>query len=178
MRFGACLLSLYPQNLPVHRLAALPTDGVDAIRATLKQMVKFARIYQSDMGIVQCARDVVQQIPQKDYMGEMTALQNFVRDCIRYVRDPAEVEMVQTPKVTLQTRRGDCDDKATLLAALLESIGFKTRFAAIGVAGGPYSHVYTEARLGTAWIPLETIIDGIEPGWSPPDTTRVMVAHV
>lgn len=171
------LVSFYPQSLRPNQLSGLP-EGVDGIRKTLKIMVQLARQYQKDMGVVQLSRDLTDPLPQKDFSGELEALQRFVRDCIRYVRDPEDVELVQTPKATLETARGDCDDKATLLASLLKSIGFPTRFVAVGIAGGPYSHVYVEARLGTRWIPLETIVEGAEPGWSPPDKTRLMVAHV
>lgn len=169
-------LSLYPAPVP-HVLADLPA-GVDGVRATLREMVKLARHYQKDVGVVTLARRLTQSLPEKDYAAEVAALQAFVRDRIRYVRDPRGAEMVQTPKRTLEMRCGDCDDKATLLAALLESIGAPARFVAIGVGGGPYSHVLAEARVGSRWIPLEAIVPGVGPGWMPPDTTRLMVAHV
>lgn len=167
-----------PAAVP-HVLASLP-EGVDGIRQTLKYMVKFARTYSHDLDVVTQARNILAaaRVPEKDFSGEITALQNWVRDRIRYVRDPITAEMVQTPKRTLQVVTGDCDDKATLLAALLGSIGFATRFLAIGIDGGPYSHVLVEVRLGTRWIPLETILANAYPGWLPPNITRTMYAHV
>lgn len=166
-------------SLTPHVLADLP-DGVDAIRATLKYMVKFARKYDHDMSVVDAARRILkeQRIGERDWSGEIAALQRWVRDGVRYVRDPKGAEMVQTPPRTLTILTGDCDDKATLLAALLGSIGFATRFLAIGFDGGAYSHVLPEVRLGTRWIPLETIVPGAAPGWLPPNITRRMLAHV
>jgi hypothetical protein len=87
---------------------------------------------------------------------------------------------------------GDCDDQAILTCTLLETIGAKTRLEAIGVRGGGYEHVVAAVQAGTSrktgkpiWVPLETIFRtdprtgaSIEPGWIPPDTTRVMLAHV
>lgn len=171
-------MSLYPAAVP-HVLADLP-DGVDAIRHTLKAMVKFARTYSHDIGVVTAARRILEQAhtPEKDFSGEVAAVQSWVRDRIRYVRDPIGAEMVQTPKRTLEIMTGDCDDKATVLAALLGSIGFATRFLAIGTDGGPYSHVLAEVRLGTRWLPLESIVPAAGPGWLPPGITRRMVAHV
>lgn len=169
-------LSFYTSTVPA-TLQGLP-DGVDAIRATLSQMVRFARQYKKDVGIGTLARQLTDHLIAKDYAGELTALQNFVRDRIRYVRDVHGVEMLQTPVRTLEIRAGDCDDKSTLLAALLSSVGFPTRFVAIGLNGGPYSHVLCEARLGTRWIPCETIVAGVEPGWYPENVTRRMCAHV
>lgn len=169
---------MLPYSTP-HVLADLP-EGVDAIRATLKAMVKLARTYDHDVDVVSAARRVIAlaRVPERDYTGEITALQNWVRDQIRYVRDPVGAEMVQTPKRTLEIRTGDCDDKSTLLSSLLGSVGYPTRFAAVGMDGGPYSHVLTEVRLGTRWIPLETILPRIAPGWYPPNVTRRMEAHV
>lgn len=177
-------MSLYPAVAP-SSLQGIP-PGIDGTRATLKAMVRYARSGQKDVGVITLARNLLKSagIAEKDWRGEMTALQHFARDQIRYTRDPENAEMVQTPARTLDIQTGDCDDKATLLAALLGSVGFPTRFVAVGFRGGPYSHVLVEARLGTRWIPLETIIAGKEPGWFPgsdpgsPPVTRQMVAHV
>lgn len=162
-------------------LQALP-DGVDGIRATLKLMVKTTRQYKKDIGIVTLARQLIDSAPgtanEKNYIDFVTLLQRFVRDEIRYVRDIHGVEMLQTPTRTLQIRTGDCDDKSTLLASLLASIGLPTRFLALGFDSGPFTHVIAEVKLGTRWIPLETILDGKEPGWFPPNVTTYMPAHV
>lgn len=169
-----------PSPVP-QRLAALP-EGVDGIRVTLRYMVKYAREYKKDVGIGTLARQLLEKIPgsanSKNYREFARALQHFVRDQIRYVPDIHETETLQTPARTLQIRTGDCDDKATLLAALLGSIGFATRFVAIGLKGGPYTHVLCEVKLGKDWIPCETIVDGKEIGWFPEGVTRWMPAHI
>jgi hypothetical protein len=141
-------------------------------------MVRLAKQYRTDVSVRQLAQQVVHSCAPKDYGCEVTQLQHFVRDQIRYVRDVRDVETIQTPRRTLEVQGGDCDDKALVLSALLESIGFRTRFEAIGVRGGDYSHVLTAVQLGRGWIPLETILPNVEPGWFPPDQTRLMVAHV
>ena len=150
------------------------------MRKTLKQMTALVRKYKRDTGMITTSRDILNAagVGERDTRNQIKALQNFVRDRIKYIPDPRDVEMVQTPPRTLDIRTGDCDDKAVLLATLSETIGFASRFRAIGVNGGPYSHVLAEVRIGQRWLPLETIIAGVEPGWFPPDTTRFMVAHV
>lgn len=168
----------YPPSTYQSHLADIPS-GIDGIRATLKQMVKFARQGQEDMNVITLARQLTQSLPPKDYKSELTALQHFVRDKIRYVRDPRDTEMVQDAPRTLSIGSGDCDDKSVLLASLLLSIGFPAvRFAAVGFDGGMYSHVLPEVRLGTRWIPSETILPGKEPGWYPDCVTRRMEAHI
>lgn len=176
------MLSLYPGSVP-SSLGELPS-GEGATRATLRHMVDLVKEYKKDVGIGTLARQLIGgtlgATNTKDYSGYVRALQHFVRDNIRYVPDVEGVEMLQTPVRTLQIRTGDCDDKSVLLASLLASIGLATRFIALAFNNGPFSHVLTQVRLGTSWIPLETIIDGAEPGWFPdnPAPSAYMLAHV
>jgi transglutaminase-like putative cysteine protease len=123
------------------------------------------------------ATDLVRDLPQKDRVAEVTRIFGFVRDRIRYVRDVRGVETMQTPDATLDVGQGDCDDKSILLAALLESVGYPTRFVAIGYRPGRFTHVYVETLLGLRWVPL----DSTEPngvGWAPrPAPQRMVVTN-
>lgn len=181
------MLSLLP-SAPLSDFADIPGDTVGATKATLDAMVRMVRGSKKDMGVNTLARQLLAnargRANQKNYYDFIRCLQHFVRDCIRYVPDPKDMEMVQTPQRTLDIRTGDCDDKATLLAALLTSINIPTRFVAVGYTApdAPYSHVFVEAKYGANWLPLETIMDGWEPGRLPQSSTkkisRYMFAYV
>lgn len=164
-------------------LGAIPT-GVPGVRATLKVMRDIVRKTRATLPVRITAQQLVQSCAEKDYLCEATTLHAFVRDQVRYIRDTRDVELIQMPEQTLQLRSGDCDDKSLLLAALAESIGFPSRFRAIGMDGGPYSHVYSEIMIpGRGWTAAETIpIDdqgGKAPlGWVPSGVTSFMVAHI
>lgn len=56
------------------------------------------------------------------------ALYYFTRDNIDYINDPNKFEYAELPEETLLTASADCDGHSILLASLLESIGFDTRF--------------------------------------------------
>ena len=170
-----------PASAP-HTLQGL-APGADGVNQTLKAMVKFARAGQHSMPVISLARAIINKaLPMNGSArapgAQMTALQHFVRDCVRYVRDPVGREMVQTPERTLQIGTGDCDDKSVLLASLLGSVGFVTRFVALGIRSELPTHVLVETRIGTRWVPCETIVAGVEPGWYPANVTRRMVAYV
>lgn len=170
-------MNFYPGARPT-TLARIPS-GPAGIKATLQAMSRMVRAFKKDQGVRELASSLIRDLPQYDGNGEIRALHAFVRDCIRYTNDIRGVEMVQTPRVTLERGTGDCDDKSTLLAALLESIGKATRFAAVGFGDGiGHSHVLVEVRAGRAgrWIPLETI-KPVEAGWQPAGIRRKMVAH-
>ena len=130
-------------------------------------MRRFVQEYKTNPTILKLARGLTRWLPQKDYAAEIDALFLFVQNNIRYVRDINGVETIQTPVKTLELGSGDCDDKTTLLAALLESIGFETRFHAMGFRKNSVSHVLLEARLDQQWVPLETT-EQVSMGWIPP----------
>ncbi len=154
-------------------------DGPEGIKQTLRTMVSLVRQWKKDPGVRELATQLVRNLPQGDTTAEVKALHAFVRDRIRYTNDTRNVETIQTPQATLQLGVGDCDDKSTLLASLLESIGRPTRFVALAFGQPPkYSHVLVETMLGTnrQWFPLETI-KPVEAGWFPANATKRMTLH-
>lgn len=167
-------------------LRPLGTQPSKITDATLSNMIAIARKYQRDVTVIDAARRITANVPQRNTRGNIETLQAWVRDHIKYVNDPRQVEMVQTPPRTLSIGTGDCDDKAVLLATLLESMGYTTRFVAIAENSpdglpSQYSHVMAQVRLGQRWINLETILPGVGVGWFPPDVARdppPMVKHV
>lgn len=193
-------MDYYSGSVAPAQLADLPTtdNGLDAVRSTLRNMVAITRKYKRDAGTINVARTVLRACGIPDVRSAKAAtiacLQGWVRDSIIYVPDPRDVEMLQTPPQTLSIGTGDCDDKAILTATLLETIGFDTRFMAVGGLGAewadggdawcsgdnpPYSHVLAQVRMGAdTWLCLETIVAGAAPGWCPPGIAVLMVAHV
>lgn len=163
---------------PVARLASIP-GGKAGVAATLKIMRRFVReaIREPSQKIRSLAMDIVSALPARSWNHEVARLHAFVRDEIRYVRDPVGLELVATPARTLESRQGDCDDKSTLLAALLESVGHPARFKAVALNGGPFSHVLVESKVGESWVPLETIINR-PMGWFPAGVTNQYILKV
>lgn len=111
------------------------------------------------------------------FTDQARAIQQWVQGNIEYRRDPPDVELVQTPQVTLQLRAGDCDDQATLIAALLQSTGHPSQFIAIGLNGGPLTHVLTQTLIGTSWVAVETI-EAKPLGWMPPGITKYYIVGI
>lgn len=162
------------------RLAHIP-NGFEGMQATLKVMKDFARQSVADpRQIVRTqAERLVSGLPPRQWFAEIRALHEFVRDDIRYLRDPVNMERVATPEMTLEIGQGDCDDKATLLAALLDSIGHPARFVALAFNGEGFSHVLVETQVqNNRWIPLETILPGKEMGWYPDGNPRRYILKV
>lgn len=88
---------------------------------------------------------------------EVERVQRWVQTNIRYTLDPTGIELLQSAEVTLQKRRGDCDDQTVLVCALLTALGYLCRFQAISLAKDQYCHVYSEVLIDGQWVPCETI---------------------
>ena len=124
---------------------------------------------------------IVGVVPGKHYRSEIDRIFIWVRDHVRYTRDVRGVETVQTPEKTLDYKQGDCDDQVTLLAALLESIGIRTRFKAVGFRPGHFQHVYLQAfddeKPPGQWIGLDPT-EQVQIGWEPPNPASVMTEEI
>lgn len=140
--------------------------GRAGVVQTLHIMRALVRHYKRDGHIRAVAAHVVQAVPLKSWRSEAQALFEYVRRTIRYTLDTNGQELIQTPDRLLDTRSGDCDDMAVLLASLLESIGHPTRFVAIGMRPNDLSHVFVETKIGDVWIAADPTEQGAF-GWSP-----------
>lgn len=115
-------------------------------------------------------------MPGHDFDSEVRALLVFVRDHIRYRRDPINTERVQDAARTLELNSGDCDDKVVLLATLLATLGWLPRFVVQSQDGVEFDHVYLEVldERNGAWLALDPTADGqaglptAEVGWRNP----------
>ncbi|MCA1755284.1 MAG: hypothetical protein LC641_11420, partial [Spirochaeta sp.] len=122
---------------------------------------------------------------------------------IRYVEDPASpftevfgrsdaLDTVRFPRTTLRVRSGDCDDTASLLASLYETVGIQTAimtspghvFIAFDTQEPAANQwLYTSERRsvirhrGTLWIPVETTIleQGFPAAWE--EASRLVQTH-
>lgn len=165
------------EPLDVWELRGLP-DGRAGVAETLRLMRAVTRKYKASQRVRLLAMQLCKPLhgTQKNYVEQVRRLFHFVQNDIGYLRDIRGVETIQTPDVTLQLGAGDCDDKSTLLASLLESCGHPTRFFAMGFFPGRFSHVIVQTRIGTKWVSL----DATEPhpmGWQPPMIMESMIVH-
>lgn len=159
------------------QLGGIP-DGHAGTEATIRVMAELAASPSEggrDPEIVALARKIVEGIPSKDYLGELNAIFNFVKENVRYVQDPRGLEHVETPRRTLLvTGQEDCDGHATCLAALAialnHGVAFRT-LAADRSRPGEWSHVYAvlgyRDRQGVHWYAADTTQAESSLGWEP-----------
>lgn len=165
---------------PIGQTATLGelSSGAAGIAQTLNYMVGIVKEYRKNPQIRALAESIIQGVPEKDSVAEIRAIFEWVRDNIRYTQDVRDVETLKTPDATVYSANGDCDDKSTLVATLLESVGYKTRFVAVGMnTPGVFEHVYAQVKLGTRWISMDTT-ENVVLGWEPKNPVAYMERHI
>ena len=157
------------------RLGTIPNGEPGAVSTmkAMRQLVRDAvrdpkqRVRETALGIIGNA----------GYVEQARRCQQWVQGNIRYVRDPPDVELVQTPQYTLQQRAGDCDDQSVLLASMLMATGHPAQFIAVGLQQQPLSHVMVQTLIGQNWAGVETILPkGL--GWMPDGITSYHILKV
>lgn len=165
--------------MPLHNIQS----GEAGTKFVLKKMSELANKSTQNPDIIEFTSKVVETAPERNQKEEAKRIFLFVRDHIRYIKDPYRVETLFSPEAILGLekdtkdnswvlkgrRQADCDGKSTLAAAMLQSIGLPTRFVAIKTPQQPkmFTHVYVETRIGNRWYAADTITK--KPfGWSYP----------
>ncbi len=157
-------------------LKGLPGGGA-GIRATLREMVKLVNDGKRNIHNREIALSIVKNLPPKCWVCEAKAIQQYIFNTVRYVRDIDGIETVATPEKTIEFGQGDCDDMAVLAATLLQTIGHPVRFIAVGFSGKPVSHVLIETLIGNRWTPME-LTEPLPFGVYPPNITKKQIAKI
>lgn len=130
---------------------------------TLNVMRDLARAALTDPAVIETAASVVRTVTPRDQRGQFQALRAWMAARWRFLADPRGVELLREPRYMLDriaadgVIQADCDDAATLGAALALVIGLPARFVAVGFRGGrgPLSHVFTEVLTPDGWRELD-----------------------
>jgi transglutaminase-like putative cysteine protease len=121
-------------------------------------MVEFAHRGKQDLEVRRLCEVICEDLAQGDYAGECLAIYYWVCQNIRYMRDIHDVEFVKEPGQLIKTRAGDCDDMATLLAAMLMAMGNTCDFVLAHFHGDATpSHVYVRVHSPSGPIVLDPV---------------------
>lgn len=145
-------------------------DGSAGIFQTLKLMRDLINTSKLNPTTRMRVAQMLTLVPPKDSLGEIRTLFEYAQQRIRYMSDIADVETISAPEQTIATGAGDCDDKAILLATMLEIAGFPTRLIATGYnAPDTFEHVYLAVMLPDgSFLPLDPS-EPYWPGWEASD---------
>ena len=132
----------------------------------------------ADQNFVNLAVRIVKTVPAYQDAGEVQALYKWVKQNIRFTKDPVTKEKLYPPQQLLKIKAGDCDDISMLLGAFLMAVGYPARLITIGAnpsQQNEFSHVYIEAEVPPGsgqWIPMDAARVDSEFGVAPPNYFR------
>lgn len=155
-------------EIPISQQSRYLSDGEPGIFETVGIMRALVNDWKKSPALRQAAMGVIFMEPAQDDCAEVQALFNFVRDNVRYTRDVNGIETLATPDKTLAMRVGDCDDQSVLLATLLESVGYPTKFVIEAYDDAGWAHVYLMTYCDDQWIALDPT-EQVAAGWYPPN---------
>lgn len=115
-------------------------------------------------------------VDSHNYLEEIKATYEWVRDNIRYVRDIRGVETLQLPPITLPRDispeygigAGDCDDHVILLATLLSAIGVKDlsmRLVRFSPDDIEWKHIYLVVKVKGVEYAMDAIVKNQDFGY-------------
>jgi len=174
-----------PQVTPQGTVRAWDYQGVEFTIDTMRRLVRDSLVKEQSMAIRRLAERIIAGVYAKDYLSEVAAIYYWVLVNLRYVRDPAHIELVQSPLQVLQptpqdraagrsAAQEDCETQATTLAALCMSIGNSAEFVTISTQRGVgYHHVFCVVRLPDG---QKLVLDPV-PGAEVTPMLRSVVAH-
>jgi len=155
-------------------------SGEKGTVATLKVMkgLVLGRWGHRNPEVVHLAREIVKEVPSKNYKGEAQAIFDFMRKNVKYNLDPAGLEYVPTPWYTLLVSGyEDCDGHATAIAALAMALGHRAAFRTVKGdkrRKDQWSHVYAVIGIPqkggkTEWLTADSTQKEAYLGWNPPE---------
>ncbi len=154
-------------------------SGEQGTREILAEMSRLVDEGSRDMVVREAVVRAIQAqgVRSHDRLGQATAWFNAVKNGITFVNDPVRTEWLQSPRVTLNLRAGDCDDRAVLLSAGLAAIGILSQFKVVGLNRrfpGDFSHVYVEAMIDGRMVAMDPTYPHSSLGFEPTAPTRTM----
>lgn len=179
-----------------HEMAAIPTvqktigKGDTGIKNTVAEMKHQIDIGSKHPFVRRWAQEILGGVLVNDKRAEANAVFAFVRDNVRYTRDPKGYEYLQTPLALLEDVGiykkgegerpiGDCDDMVTLGLSLLKSIGFETAMKVTSYRPDKkFSHVYGLVNIEGDWTPFDTVRPTGYLGMEAPSPTRIMEVKI
>ena len=160
--------------------------GDTAIYRTVDKMKNIIKESSRNPYVREWAKEIVARVEVNNKKAEAKAIFYFVRDNVRYTRDPLGFEYLQTPPVLLEDIRlyqsgkgnrpvGDCDDMTLLSLSLLKSIGFEVAIKVVSFRENKqFGHVYGLVKIGYDWVPFDCVRPDQDMGWESAGHTRVM----
>lgn len=109
---------------------------------------------------VEQTREYSQQFKRCNVVDSGRAVWDYLRDEIKYKRDPESSQMIRLPSRFVHDRTGDCKSFSLFAASVLHNLGYRVafRYASYNLLNSTPSHVYVVAKDKQG---RQVIVDGV-----------------
>lgn len=140
-------------------------EGLPGVGQTVQAMRQLIDEGSTEPVVVTEARKIVLPVQARDERAEVRSVFEWVRNHVRYTRDPWFAEAVTDAPTMIEKIQlegvvaGDCDDASVLLGALLQAIGYPVELAIESFDGsGSPSHVLVKTWIHGRPIHLDATV--------------------
>lgn len=127
--------------------------------------------------VVAAASAIAASVPNRDKMGQLLALDRFMRDCVHFRGDPVGLEMLRSPSTLLAEiavsphgrTSGDCDEVAMLFGSIVRALGMRPLLVIVArTADRPFHHVHPAVEVVPGGVIPFDPQERVKPGtWTP-----------
>lgn len=119
----------------------------------VREAIKQARVNPE---IRNLALRIIGGTQERDYRGQVQGIYRWMRQNIRFVRDPLHVDVLYRPLQLLESGAGDCEDHVTLMCSLANAVGIPAKLRVISRDGENYTHIYGIYKTNSVYTPADT----------------------
>ena len=162
-------------------------EGDNAIYKTLDLMKDISLESMKNPNIRYFVASMLSRNPVNK-LEELNSIFNFIKRRTRFLRDPINYELLQTPDFVIMLINSgemptlDCDDMAMLAATMLGVVGYDTAFKAVSTNhDNEFNHVYCLVKLSNlsgGWMGFDPSNPIASIGTEPPIITRAYIKEV
>jgi len=83
---------------------------------------------------------------------------NWVRNNIRYQREPPKLDIIVPPLRLINLRAGDCEDLALFISTLAGAVGIPSKWKVISQDGQKWNHIYPLLLVNGSYKPMDLTV--------------------
>ena len=91
-------------------------------------------------------------------MQKAERIANWVKNNIRYQREPPKLDIALPPLRLINLGVGDCEDFSMLISSLAGVVGIPSKWKVISQNGKVWSHIYPLLRINGAYKPVDLTV--------------------
>lgn len=125
----------------------------DELDIKVNQMYRYYRTDKSNYVIKNLAYAITRGEQTKK--GKIARIVNWMKNNIRYQREPGKVDVTVPPSRLVNLKVGDCEDITLMISTLAGILGISTKWKVISEDGDMWSHIYPLVQMNGKYTPVD-----------------------